>query len=613
MSFPQPLLSTVNNQLHGRIFSLLDPKRDANFLNRPTTDALGNTIPDMGLGVVDNGMFFYTSKFQPSDPSQPRPYPVKFFWLGSPAGTNDVTDNFSIFMADVDPGTFYAGAPASAWLVNPRLVLSIQQAKKDVIAWFDANYPGGAAGGVGSTNTGSNSQYGSLGGGSTPVGDISGMDSIDGQLHPIYDIVDQSLLLYFSVKTPNQNTLSIYCYKTPAGEGAEVTSPLASSQFQGGLAGPSWLSGTGQLGTYPFLSSVLSSHRFTLTAPDPLTSFPFSSGTLPAMFVYAGGTPGETHSAPDHGSTVLAGHVVDIHTNPVAPGSNENSSYTTTGGALRTIIEGHLYDYVVDKFGSMHVNRYQPEYPGYLVLYNAPSNSQDRFDETSPTTGKVWLSAMQVRTMYISGGLQAFFGQKPILVADGVDRAGFCRPQFTTLPDGLPKIVCSSFHYDQSLSVDYVYINEDDLSPAKQPLITKGISATQFMPMPSFGKKKVILRFYWYGSFQEFASGIIQVLSVTGTPDKLKNSGWTPLFTQGSSPTGVVPGNTDGQITIGVPIKKYHLRRGTWLVMNYGYQNSAGERLVAEIENPPPHMLIIPSVPGISNLNQFYIAYEARD
>ena len=94
----------------GGRFILLDPVRDANFLNKPTTDALGNTIPDMGLGVVDNGIFVYTSQ---TLNGAPRPYPIKFFWLGSPAGTNDANDNFSIFMADVDESAFKPGAQAS--------------------------------------------------------------------------------------------------------------------------------------------------------------------------------------------------------------------------------------------------------------------------------------------------------------------------------------------------------------------------------------------------------------------------------------------------------------------------------------------------------------------
>jgi hypothetical protein len=56
--------------------------------------------------------------------------------------------------------------------------------------------------------------------------------SIDGQFWPIYDYVDNSILLYFSIKTPNPNTQSIYCYKTTD---TEIRSPLTSSQFLGGL------------------------------------------------------------------------------------------------------------------------------------------------------------------------------------------------------------------------------------------------------------------------------------------------------------------------------------------------------------------------------------------
>ncbi len=326
----------------GGRFILLDPVRDADFLNKPTTDALGNTIPDMGLGVVDNGVFVYTSQ---TLNGATRPYPVKFFWLGSPAGTNDANDNFSIFMADVDESAFKPGAPASEWLLNPRLVLSTLQAGKDIINWFDANYPYTSvppSGGVGqeTPNGQSNSTYGTLSTGGSP-GNVSRMaslstgSSIDGQFWPVYDYVDNSIILYFSIKTPNPNTQSIYCYKTTD---TEIRSPLTSSQFLGGVGYIQAL----------YNGPITSSHRFSIISPDPLVTTPRVAGQQSAVIFYAYGA--FDASTPDHGRWIQASVISDIHTNPVNWNGKITLSAATHGGGVD--LSGQ---YNPDKMGSIFV------------------------------------------------------------------------------------------------------------------------------------------------------------------------------------------------------------------------------------------------------------------
>lgn len=492
MSFPQPLLSTVNNQLHGRIFTLLDPVRDANFLNRPTTDALGNTIPDMGLGVVDNGMFFYTSKFQPSDPSQPRPYPVKFFWLGSPAGTNDATDNFSVFMADVDINAFYAGAPASVYLRNPRLVLSVLQAGKDIINWFDANYPyttTPASGGVGqeTPNGQSNTTYGILSSGGNPgnvsrMASLSAGASIDGQFWPVYDYVDNSVILYFSIKTPNGNTKSIYAYKTTD---SEIASPLASSQFLGGAYATS-----GYFSSEAGGAANLSSHRFTITSPDPLITFPRVSGQQSAVVAYAFGT--KDTLTPDHALIMLGFILSDIHGSPI--------NWNTQAVILPN--RGFGMDYPslanVDKLGSIFPIGQQFQSSVYGILANLTSAKDIRGGSNN-----VVINSMQVRMLYlhfdsVTGGCMLM--GDALTDIPSIEAIGHCRPQYTILPDGLPKIIFNNFNFDQSLKTVYQYIDAGKLRPENQrQLAYANDNAPNPFIIPTFGKKEALLTYYDFG------------------------------------------------------------------------------------------------------------------
>lgn len=475
--FMPGVLAGQANAAQGARFVLLDSVRDAGFLGGATVQNPVAPVNDAGLGLVDNFIFVYTSSYTPGT-TKKRPFPVKAFWIGSPAGTTDSTDTFSIYMADVIPGAYYAGAPASQWLTNPRLVLAASQAKSDIVTWFDANYPGGATGGVGSTNTGSNTTYGILGGGSSAVGNISGMDSIDGQFWPVYDYVDGSMVLYFSVKTPNENTKSIYAYKTSAGEGMENPSPLGSAQFLGGVVGVNAYWGL----------SILSSHRFTIASPDPLVLAPRVSGQQSAYVAYSGGTFDGV--SPDHARWIQAFQLADVHGSTLNWSSPNYPLNTSDGGGIDS---SSFYN--PDKLGSLTTC------PGgtahaegmYAMVYNATASKDAR-----GTASPVVIDAMQIRVAYFHPGTGTFAVGSRALIPEGTVMSwGNCRPQFTTLPDGIPKIVAAAFSVDQNLQAVCFAVDRYEIQPEAQPSITVSMdSFPRPLIFPTFGKRRVHLRLF---------------------------------------------------------------------------------------------------------------------
>jgi hypothetical protein len=463
-------ISRLASPPNGVRYVLLDPQRDSAFLSSSSIVNPDGTH-DGGLGVVDNGIFVYTSAVNPAT-GNAREYPNKFFWIGSPKGTNDSNDAFSIYVADVNSSAFYPNAPASAWLLNPRLVLHISQAKQDVINWFDNNYPGGASGGKGSGISGSNNSYGTL---ARPnpnftyaPGDISAMNSIDGQFWPVYDYVDNTVLLYFSIKTPNANTLSIYCYKL---NDTEFSSPAGSSQFLGGVYGNFWSGGA---------ISVTSSHRFSLVSPDPLVAGGRTLRQQSAVGFYAFGTfDGAT---PDHARFIQAFILTDIHGSPLDWSSPFQVS--NTGGLDSFGI------YNVDKLGSIQAvssgnNHVQGS---YACVYNATSDRDVR-----STSNAVVISAMQIRVCYYQPASNAItHGAEPIVPQGEINEVGHCRPQFTFLPDGFPKILSAAWTPDQYLNIGYNYFPHDVLAPERQKQLGQSYdSFTNPVTIPTYGKRRV--------------------------------------------------------------------------------------------------------------------------
>lgn len=475
--------------LIGTRFTLLDSIRDAAFLGQGSGE-------DYGLGVTDNPLFFFTTYYVPGEPTTPRSYPIKLFWIGSPSGDISYSDEaFNIYVADVVPDNFYPGAvpntggPSSSWLVNPRLVLSISQAKTDITTWFDANYPGGATNGVGNGNSGSNDTYGTLAGGSSAVGNVTGIGvpGLEGQFWPIYDLVDNSVILYFSVKTPNCNTLSIYAYKD---YDSEFSSPLGSSQFLGGCYAPGW---TNVNAAFTDDATLLSSHRFSIVSPDPLSVNPRVSGTQNAVFLYSYGVVNGTTS--DHGRILNGSVVTDIHNYPLSPGIALTE--VTSGSPIVSQLVGEHF-YTPDKLGSIFAaNAVDSATPGYMCVFNAPAQI-DRRNGTN-STGSVVLSEMILRVAYYDPSSGLAFGNDALLVAQTPEVLGTCRPQVTDLPDGKTKILYANFSWDQYLNCDYAYIEPDALSPRNQSKIrvasTGGNTYANPVTVYTYGKKKMLVRF----------------------------------------------------------------------------------------------------------------------
>ncbi len=516
-------LSSQTKQLiptSGTRYVLLDSVRDSTFLSSSSI-VNPDGSHDGGLGIVDNGLFLYTSAVNPSTKGA-RQYPVKFFWIGSPAGTNDVNDNFSIYVADVNQSAFYPGAPAGAWLLNPRLVLHWSQAKTDITNWFDGNYPGGATNGVGNSNSGSNSTYGVLAGGNSTPGNISGMDSLDGQFWPIYDYVDNSILLYFSIKTPNQNTLSIYCYKLTD---TEMSSPASSSEFLGGVYSQNWR----------YDATVTSSHRFSLISPDPLVVQGRVKGQQSAVGFYAFGTfDGAT---PDHARYMVGFILTDIHGSPL----NWNTPYQVSAQAGIDLFG--MYN--VDKLGSIQAisggdNHVQAS---YACLYNATSDRDIRQGSNS-----VVISAMQVRVCYYHPAAGAItFGSDAIVPQGQVNAIGHCRPQFSYLPDGIPKIVYATFTFDQYLNIGYEYFPSDALSPNRHRVLSQTYdSFPSPVTVPTYGRRKMRILVNTGGAYAspnpqniQTASQITEIFNLSSTTGPLPYStfndpGTLLLHTQGS-------------------------------------------------------------------------------
>ena len=474
--------------LIGTRFTLLDSIRDTSFLGTP-----GSPTTDFGLGITDNPLFFFTTYYEPTSASTPRPYPTKCMWLGSPQGTNDLNDLFGIYVADVVPENFApgvtpnTGGPSTSWLVNPRLLLSPLQAGTDIVNWFDANYPGGASGGVGSGNSGSNTTYGTLAGGTSAPGNVSRMinaaaASLDGQFWPIYDYVDNSVLLYFSVKTGNCNTLSIYCYKIAD---SEFGTPATSSEFLGGLLVSGW---TNIGKTHD--ANLLSSHRFSILSPDPLAVQPRLKGTQNAVFMYSYGTIDGVTA--DHGRVVVGSIVSDIHTNPLNPRIVKQQQSTVNA------LIGETY-YTPDKLGSIFAaNAVDAPTPGYVCIYNTPMQIDRRYAGMTVPPGYsssgVYISSMQLRVMYYNPESGIGFGSEPLRITQSPSVLGTCRPQFTDLPDGKTKIIYANFSWDQYLNLAYEYLRTDALSPARHKKIRLQPAAIGNVTCYTYGKRKMLVR-----------------------------------------------------------------------------------------------------------------------
>jgi len=515
------------------VVTLLSPIRDAQYLKslqNPTS-----TAPDAGLGVIDNPFFFvaghYPGGLSPTGAPEDRTY---LLWFGSPAGTTNEKPQFSVFYAKVHPERYVPNAPASTWLDPPVLLVSYDQISSDVVNWFDSNYPAGASNGVGNSFTSTtpgviqnpynsnvyflcNSTYGcifpsSSTNSSTPTvnpGNVSGTPELK-QLHLVYDPLDDTVLMYFSIITPNwnTNTKSIYVYKFPvsllknnqsinqyavSGLTPTTTStppPNDKLYFLGGLTLDSVFNQSfTEYWTTPLaipVGATFSAPQFTiafdymkLTAP---WGYLLSKGYLPALLVAVEGYMAVSSSyvsgtnAP-HGDGILVALLQDIHANPAQPTvfrmPNYGNAYTnaptgyTPAFTHFPALDIHEQGVVIDKFGSILPMQSEGNLSGYVVPF------------TTPARPDIKLASMRMRLLFLEPAtwLNMFpdTGQSyPWFVASATKSVidpiyplmGLCRPYVTLLPDGKPKVVLGGFYYDEYLEGVAVYFDPNVLKPS---------------------------------------------------------------------------------------------------------------------------------------------------
>jgi len=517
-----------------QIVTLLSPIRDSSYLKslvNPTS-----TAPDAGVGVIDNPFFFVAGHYPgglltPSAPED-RTYLV---WFGSPAGTTNEKPQFSIFYAKVYPDQYKPGAPASTWLDPPVLLLSYDQISNDVVNWADnvftaAGYTPSSPGVINvPSNAGYISNYGSVyyyAPPSTITLNFTGTPELK-QLHMIYDMLDDTVLMYFSITVPNWNpaTKVQYVYKFPvsllksqqsinqyavSGLTPTTTStppPNDKPYFLGWLKFDSTVEQTigTALGGLEWLNTIQMQ-----SAPQFAISFDWyklggfmgykpSNGFLPAIYV---GNPlyMSSYNYP-HGDTLMAIAFADIHKNPAQPQTYYQPIITNYGynftafGAFRlpenlescpSSYGGYSYYCIpifgfagqldgfdlglnIDKFGSIVPGESFGIYGTYIIPITLPPR---------PDWGGI--SSMRMKVLYVAPIFHQFQGYGGLSFAwtrDSVEipyypEMGTCRPYLTTLPDGKLKVTMGGYHADNYIDGIAIYIDKSVISPKGKTLVT---------------------------------------------------------------------------------------------------------------------------------------------
>ena len=531
------LLEQKEALLQPQIVTLLSPIRDRDYLKSLVNPTY--TAPDAGVGVIDNPFFFVAGHYPgglltPSAPED-RTYLV---WFGSPAGTTNEKPQFSIFYAKVHPDQYKPGAPASQWLDPPVLLVSYDQIFRDVVNWADnvftaAGYTPSSPGvinvpGTYVTNYG---YTGYVGAPSTITLNFTGTPELK-QLHMIYDMLDDTVLMYFSIIVPNWNpgTKAQYVYKFPvsllksqqsinqyavSGLTPTTTStppPNDKPYFLGGLKFDDTIEQT--IGTAVDLGAGNTLQM--QSAPQFAISFDWyklggfmgykpSNGFLPAIYVgnplYMNGMFSTNYNYP-HGDSLMAIAFADIHKNPAQPQTyyqpidTSGSSYGWAAfgaGALPENLQtcpssynGVSYYCIpilglvimldtfdlglnIDKFGSIVPG----ESFGIHGVYTIPITLPPR-----PDWGGI--SSMRMKVLYVAPIFHQFEGYGGLSFAwtrDSVEipyypEMGTCRPYLTTLPDGKLKVTMGGYHADNYIDGVAIYLDKSVISPKGKTLVT---------------------------------------------------------------------------------------------------------------------------------------------
>jgi hypothetical protein len=455
-------------------------------------------------------------------------------WFGSPAGTTDNNPKYSIFYAKVHPDQYKPGAPASQWLDPPVLLVSYDQISRDVINWADnvftaAGYTPSSPGVINVPTSGNPyiPNYGYVnyyGAPSTVTLNFTGTPKLV-QLHMIYDMLDDTVLMYFSIMVPNWNpaTKAQYVYKFPvsllksqqsinqyavSGLTPTTTStppPNDKPYFLGGLKFDDTVEttignalGTGLGNSIQFQSAPQFSISFDWYKLGGFMGYKPSNGFLPAIYV---GNPlyMDLYIYP-HGDSLMAIAFADIHKNPAQPQtyyqpiSNSGGMMPAFGGGFlpdnlgycSSSYNGYSYYCIpilgfavqldtfdlglnIDKFGSIVPG----ESFGIHGVYAIPITLPPR-----PDWGGI--SSIRMKMLYVAPIFHQFEGYGGLSFAwtrDSVEipyypEMGTCRPYLTTLPDGKLKVTMGGYYADNYIDGIAIYIDKSIISPKGKTLVT---------------------------------------------------------------------------------------------------------------------------------------------
>ena len=513
------------------LVTLLSPIRDRDYLRslvNPTS-----TAPDAGIGVIDNPFFFvaghYPGGLSTTSAPEDRTYLV---WFGSPAGTTNEKPQFSIFYAKVHPDQYKPGALASTWLDPPVLLVSYDQISRDVVNWADnvftaAGYTPSSPGvinvpsNVYVTNYGYTTYYTAP---STVTLNFTGTPELK-QLHMIYDMLDDTVLMYFSIVVPNWNpaTKAQYVYKFPvsllksqqsinqyavSGLTPTTTStppPNDKPYFLGGLKfdntveqtfgnalGVTWWTNTLQMQSAPQFAISFDWYKL-----GGFMGYTPSHGFLPA--IYVGNSLYMLYYNYPHGDSLMAIAFADIHKNPAQPQTYYQPIFASYGldflafnglpenlQSCPSSYGGHSYYCIpilgsvgqldtfdlglnIDKFGSIVPGESFGIHGTYIIPITLPPR---------PDWGGI--SSMRMKVLYVAPIFHQFQGYGGLSFAwtrDSVEipyypEMGTCRPYLTTLPDGKLKVTMGGYHADNYLDGIAIYMDKSVISPKGKILVT---------------------------------------------------------------------------------------------------------------------------------------------
>jgi hypothetical protein len=344
------------------------------------------------------------------------------------------------------------------------------------------------------------------------------------QLHMVYDMIDNTILMYFSAIVPkwNPGTKAQYVYKFPvsllklyqsinqyASSGLTPTTsstppPNDKPYFLGGLKFDNTVEQTiGNVVGYNWGNTIQMQ-----SAPQFSISFDWyklggylgykpSNGYLPAIYV---GNPlymenvGNGSAKPyPHGDSLIAIAFADIHNNPAQPQTYYQPIINNYGLAVPAFyvpenlqtcpssyycipilgFAGQLDTFDlglnIDKIGSIIPGESFGIHGTYAIPITLPPR---------PDWGGI--SSIRMKMLYVAPifhQLQGYGGLSFAWTRDSIEvpyypEMGTCRPYLTSLPDGKLKVTMGGYHADNYIDGIGIYLDKSIMSPKGKTLVT---------------------------------------------------------------------------------------------------------------------------------------------